>query len=103
MQSINGKYYVLVVVNEYSRFTWVKFLRTKDVTPEVIIKLIKQLLVRLNKSVRIIRTNNGTEFINKQLALFLQGTDVPMGGSNCYSLLHLKPILDTYSSQQNSI
>ena len=26
-----------------------------------------------------------------------------MGGSNCYSLLHRKPILDTYSSQQNSI
>ena len=80
-----------------------KVLRTKDETPEVIIKLIKQLLVRLKKSVRIIRSNNGTDFINKQLALFLQGTNVTMGGSNCYSLLHPKPTLDTYSSQQNSI
>ena len=41
MQSINGKQYVLLIVVDYSRFTWVKFLRTKDVTPEVIIKLIK--------------------------------------------------------------
>lgn len=58
---------------------------------------------KTHKTVRIIRTNNGTEFINKQLVLFFQGTDVPMGGSNCYSLLHPKPTLDTYSSQQNSI
>ena len=50
MQSINGKKYVLVIVVDYSRFTWVKFLRTKDVTPEVIIKLIKQLQVRDTES-----------------------------------------------------
>ena len=43
MQSINGKKYVLVIDIDYSQFTWVKFLRTKDETPEVIIKLIKQL------------------------------------------------------------
>ena len=45
MQSINGKQYVLLIVVDYSRFTWVKFFRTKDVTPEVIIKLINQLQV----------------------------------------------------------
>ena len=50
MQSINGKKYVLVIVIDYSQFTWVKFLRTKDVTPEVIIKLIKQLQVRDTES-----------------------------------------------------
>nr|GEZ03620.1 hypothetical protein [Tanacetum cinerariifolium] len=32
--SINGKWYVLVIVNDYSRYTWVQFLRTKDETPE---------------------------------------------------------------------
>ena len=47
IQSINGKKYVLVIVDYYSRFTWVKFLRSKDETPEIIIKLIKQLQVRL--------------------------------------------------------
>nr|GEW38815.1 integrase, catalytic region, zinc finger, CCHC-type, peptidase aspartic, catalytic [Tanacetum cinerariifolium] len=34
VQSINGKKYILVIVDDYSRFTWVKFLRTKDETPE---------------------------------------------------------------------
>nr|GEV33004.1 hypothetical protein [Tanacetum cinerariifolium] len=33
--SINGKRYVLVIVDDYSRYTWVHFLRTKDETPEV--------------------------------------------------------------------
>nr|GFA18652.1 hypothetical protein [Tanacetum cinerariifolium] len=32
--SINGKRYVLVIVDDYSRYTWVHFLKTKDETPE---------------------------------------------------------------------
>nr|GEX05902.1 hypothetical protein [Tanacetum cinerariifolium] len=32
--SINGKRYVLVIVDDFSRYTWVHFLRTKDETPE---------------------------------------------------------------------
>ncbi|GJQ89181.1 retrovirus-related pol polyprotein from transposon TNT 1-94 [Tanacetum coccineum] len=34
VQTINGKKYILVIVDDYSRFTWVKFLRSKDETPE---------------------------------------------------------------------
>nr|GFA16195.1 retrovirus-related Pol polyprotein from transposon TNT 1-94 [Tanacetum cinerariifolium] len=33
--SINGKRYVLVIVDDYSRYTWTHFLRSKDETPEV--------------------------------------------------------------------
>nr|GFC09631.1 hypothetical protein [Tanacetum cinerariifolium] len=35
VQSINGKRYVLVVVDDYSRYTWVFFLRSKDEASEV--------------------------------------------------------------------
>ncbi|GJS29953.1 retrovirus-related pol polyprotein from transposon TNT 1-94 [Tanacetum coccineum] len=34
VQTINGKKYILVIGDDYSRFTWVKFLRSKDETPE---------------------------------------------------------------------
>ncbi|GKC65663.1 retrovirus-related pol polyprotein from transposon TNT 1-94 [Tanacetum coccineum] len=34
IQSINGKKYILVIIDEYSRFTWVKFLRSKDEVPD---------------------------------------------------------------------
>nr|GFA57336.1 retrovirus-related Pol polyprotein from transposon TNT 1-94 [Tanacetum cinerariifolium] len=36
VQTINGKKYILVIVDDYSRFTWVKFLRSKDETPETV-------------------------------------------------------------------
>nr|GEX22571.1 hypothetical protein [Tanacetum cinerariifolium] len=34
VQTINWKKYILVIVDDYMRFTWVKFLRSKDETPE---------------------------------------------------------------------
>nr|GEW05011.1 retrovirus-related Pol polyprotein from transposon TNT 1-94 [Tanacetum cinerariifolium] len=42
VQTINGKKYILVIVDDYSQFTWVKFLRSKYETPEVVIKFISK-------------------------------------------------------------
>ncbi|GJY61319.1 retrovirus-related pol polyprotein from transposon TNT 1-94 [Tanacetum coccineum] len=67
VESINKKRYILVIVDDYSRFTWVKFLRTKDEAPEIIIKILKQAQVSLNATVRYLRTDNGTEFLNQTL------------------------------------
>ncbi|GJZ46214.1 retrovirus-related pol polyprotein from transposon TNT 1-94 [Tanacetum coccineum] len=72
VQTINEKKYILVIVDDYSRFTWVKFLRSKDETPEVVIKFLKQIQVGLNKTIRYIRTDNGTEFVNKDLAAYYE-------------------------------
>nr|GEW11026.1 ribonuclease H-like domain-containing protein [Tanacetum cinerariifolium]GFA17767.1 ribonuclease H-like domain-containing protein [Tanacetum cinerariifolium] len=62
--SINEKRYILMIVDDYSRFTWVRFLRSKDAALEAIIKCIKNIQVRLNATVRNVRTDNGTEFVN---------------------------------------
>nr|GEY33902.1 hypothetical protein [Tanacetum cinerariifolium] len=59
--------YILVIVNDYSRFTWVKFLRSKDEAPYFIIKFLKMIQVRLKVPVHRIRTDNGTEFVNQTL------------------------------------
>ncbi|GJW84214.1 retrovirus-related pol polyprotein from transposon TNT 1-94 [Tanacetum coccineum] len=72
VQTINGKKYILVIIDDYSRFTWVKFLRSKDETPEVVIKFLKQIKIGLNKTIRYIRTNNGTEFVNKDLTAYYE-------------------------------
>nr|GFA64800.1 retrovirus-related Pol polyprotein from transposon TNT 1-94 [Tanacetum cinerariifolium] len=45
--SINGKWYVLVIVDDYSRYTWVLFLRSKDEAPEVIKTFLKRIIVLL--------------------------------------------------------
>ncbi|GKD21496.1 retrovirus-related pol polyprotein from transposon TNT 1-94, partial [Tanacetum coccineum] len=66
-ESINGKKYVLVIVDDYTRFGWVRFLRTKDETPHAIEKFIVKTQRALNATVRFVRTDNGTEFVNKTL------------------------------------
>nr|GEZ75269.1 retrovirus-related Pol polyprotein from transposon TNT 1-94 [Tanacetum cinerariifolium] len=68
--SINGKRYVLVIVDDYSRYTWVHFLKLKDEAPEVIIKFLKRITILLQSPVIIIRTNNGTEFKNQVLKVY---------------------------------
>ncbi|GKB38509.1 retrovirus-related pol polyprotein from transposon TNT 1-94 [Tanacetum coccineum] len=72
VDSINGKKYILVIVDDYSRFTWVKFLRTKDEAPEIIIKFLKQAQASLKATVRYLRTDNGTEFINQTLQNYIE-------------------------------
>ncbi|GJR48943.1 retrovirus-related pol polyprotein from transposon TNT 1-94, partial [Tanacetum coccineum] len=66
-QSINGNKYILVIVDDYSRFTWVNFLRSKDETPAFVINLLKQLQVGLNKIVRTPQQNGVVERRNRTL------------------------------------
>nr|GEU32431.1 hypothetical protein [Tanacetum cinerariifolium] len=65
--SINGKKYVLVIVDDYSTYTWTHFLRSKDETPEVLIDFFRLVQRGLHAQVRNVRTDNGTEFLNKTL------------------------------------
>nr|GEU44835.1 hypothetical protein [Tanacetum cinerariifolium] len=74
--SVNGKKYILVIVDDYSRFTWVKFLRSKDEAPDFIIKFLKMIQVRLKVSVRRIQTDNGTEFVNQTLRDYYEEVDI---------------------------
>ncbi|GKE91437.1 retrovirus-related pol polyprotein from transposon TNT 1-94 [Tanacetum coccineum] len=60
--SINGKKYILVIVDDYSRF-----LHSKDKTPEIIKKFIAQAQLNYKAKVCKIRTDNGTEFKNATL------------------------------------
>nr|GEV22050.1 retrovirus-related Pol polyprotein from transposon TNT 1-94 [Tanacetum cinerariifolium] len=65
--SINGKKYVLVIVDDYSRYTWTNFLRSKDKTPEVLIDFLRLVQRGLHAHVRIVRTDKGSEFLNLTL------------------------------------
>ncbi|GKC15823.1 retrovirus-related pol polyprotein from transposon TNT 1-94 [Tanacetum coccineum] len=76
VQSINGKKYILVIVDDYSRFTWVKFLRSKDETPAFVIDMLKELQVGLNKTVWFVRTDNGTKFFNKDLTDYYESIGI---------------------------
>ncbi|GKC49307.1 zinc knuckle CX2CX4HX4C containing protein [Tanacetum coccineum] len=59
-----------VQLNDYSRYTWVYFLRTKDEPPDMIINFINQVQRNLKAQILKIQTNNGTEFKNEKLRSF---------------------------------
>ncbi|GJZ75330.1 putative ribonuclease H-like domain-containing protein [Tanacetum coccineum] len=65
VSSLMHKKYCLVVTDDYSRFTWVFFLITKDETSEILKRFIKEIENLVDKKVKIIRSDNGTEFKNK--------------------------------------
>nr|GEU69248.1 hypothetical protein [Tanacetum cinerariifolium] len=53
---VNGKKYILVIVDDYSRFTWVKFLRSKDEAPNFIIKFLKMIQVGISHETSVARS-----------------------------------------------
>ncbi|GJX27945.1 retrovirus-related pol polyprotein from transposon TNT 1-94 [Tanacetum coccineum] len=70
--SINGKKYILVIVDDYSRYTWTLFLRSKDETPEVLKDFLTMIQRNLQALVISVRTDRGTEFLNKTLHAFFK-------------------------------
>nr|GFD10544.1 putative ribonuclease H-like domain-containing protein [Tanacetum cinerariifolium] len=65
VKRINGKKYVLVIVDDYSRYTWTHFLSSKDETPEVLIDFLRLVQRGLHAQVRTVQTDKGTKFLNK--------------------------------------
>ncbi|KAJ9552883.1 hypothetical protein OSB04_016928 [Centaurea solstitialis] len=70
VQSIAGKKYTPVIVDEYSRYTWVFFFRSKSDAPEEIILFVRKMERLNNLTVRSIRSDHGTEFKNSTLETF---------------------------------
>nr|GEX72352.1 hypothetical protein [Tanacetum cinerariifolium] len=68
VKSLNKKSYCLVVTDDYSRFTWVFFLATKDENSPILKTFITGLEIQLSLKVKVIRSDNGTEFKNSDLS-----------------------------------
>nr|GEU54530.1 hypothetical protein [Tanacetum cinerariifolium] len=84
--SFNGKNYILIIVNDYSRFTWVKCLRSNDEALDFIIKFLKMIQVRLKTLVRQIKTDNGNEFVNLTLHEYYEKVGISHKASVARSL-----------------
>ncbi|KAJ9536511.1 hypothetical protein OSB04_un000305 [Centaurea solstitialis] len=72
VMSIGKKSYCLVIVDDYSRFAWVYFLRTKDETSGLIKPFVTRMENKTNLRVKVIRSDNGTEFKNAGLNSFCE-------------------------------
>ena len=64
VMSLGRKKYALVIVDEFTRYTWVYFLAGKNETTSILTEHVKQLDRESELKVKIIRSDNGTEFKN---------------------------------------
>ncbi|GJW51749.1 putative ribonuclease H-like domain-containing protein [Tanacetum coccineum] len=67
VKSLMKKMYCLVVTDDFSRFTWVFFLATKDETSGILKSFITGIENLVDHKVKVIRCDNGTEFKNKEM------------------------------------
>ncbi|GJW04221.1 retrovirus-related pol polyprotein from transposon TNT 1-94 [Tanacetum coccineum] len=84
-RSINHEKYTFVIVNEYTRYTWVYFLKKKSQAPETIMSFIKRVENQNDIKVKQLRTNNGTEFRNIILVNFCDEKRISQNFSSPYT------------------
>ena len=76
--SISKKRFCLVIVDDFSKFSWTYFLKSKDEASEIIINHIKQVNNHPDFKVRRIRSDNGTEFKNLSIRLFCEENGITL-------------------------
>ncbi|GJS76555.1 ribonuclease H-like domain-containing protein [Tanacetum coccineum] len=86
VKSLMGKMYCLVITDDYSRFSWVFFLAKKDETIGILRNFITGIENQLNHRVKIIRSDNGTEFKNQDLNQFCNSKGIKREYNNARTL-----------------
>ncbi|GJU39627.1 putative ribonuclease H-like domain-containing protein [Tanacetum coccineum] len=82
ISSLNHKWYCLVVTDDFSRFTWTFFLKTKDETYRILRNFITEIENLKDLKVKIIRCDNGGEFRNKEMDDFCSRKGIKREFSN---------------------
>ncbi|GJS41990.1 putative ribonuclease H-like domain-containing protein [Tanacetum coccineum] len=82
VKSINHASYCLVITDDCTRFCWVFFLASKDETSGILQTFIRQIENQLSHKVKIIRSDNGTEFKNRDMLEFCGNKGIKQEYSN---------------------
>nr|GEY26001.1 putative ribonuclease H-like domain-containing protein [Tanacetum cinerariifolium] len=82
VSSLNHKWYCLVVTDDFSRFSWTFFSKSKDETSRIVRNFITEIENLKNLNVKIIRSDNGSEFRNKEMDEFCSRKGITRDFSN---------------------
>jgi transposase InsO family protein len=83
--SIDGSKYCLVIVDDYSRFTWVFFLQEKSQTQDTLKGFLRRAQNEFGLRIKKIRSDNETEFKNSQIEGFLDEEGIKHEFSSPYT------------------
>ena len=89
--SVTGAKYFLTIVDDFSRFTWTHMLQDKTQVFSVIRQFYNMIETQFNTKILVIRSDNGTEFIQTTCLDFFASKGI----------LHQKSIVKT--PQQNGV
>ncbi|GKA99781.1 retrovirus-related pol polyprotein from transposon TNT 1-94 [Tanacetum coccineum] len=101
VKSINGKKYILVVVGDYSKYTWNHFLRSKDETPEVLIKFLKMIQRSLQALVLIVRSDRGNIVLERHNCTLVKDAQTMLSASNLPLFLWAEAIATAFRDGEN--
>ena len=70
--SLGGNYYALVIMDDFSMFTWTLFLESKNDVISALKKLARRLQNTKNCNIGSIRSDHGGEFQNEKFSKFCE-------------------------------
>jgi transposase InsO family protein len=78
VSSINGFRYFVLFIDDFSRFTWIYFLKNRSELPQIYISFARMVKTQFSCAIKILRTDNAMEYRDSSLLQFLsqQGTVV---------------------------
>ncbi|KAK4390000.1 Retrovirus-related Pol polyprotein from transposon TNT 1-94 [Sesamum angolense] len=90
-ESINGFRYFITFVDDYSRMTWVYLLKDRSQVPTIITSFYNEIKTQFSVNIRILRTDNALEFVQKTVSDFCDSNGI-LHQTSC-----------PYTSQQNGV
>ncbi|GKA96848.1 ribonuclease H-like domain-containing protein, partial [Tanacetum coccineum] len=78
VSSREGFKYFLTIVDDYSRAVWTYLLKTKDEVFDCLVNFIKLIHNQFDAKIKTIRSDNGTEFVNKKMFTLFSDLGIPL-------------------------
>ena len=89
--SREGYWYFLTVVDDFTRSVWVYMLKRKDEVFDMFVSFYNMVSTQFDKKIKVVRSDNGTEFVNHKMNEFFNEKGV-IHQTSC-----------AYTPQQNGI
>nr|GEW93887.1 retrovirus-related Pol polyprotein from transposon TNT 1-94 [Tanacetum cinerariifolium] len=101
--SVNEKKYILVIVDDYSRFTWVKCLRSEDEALDFIIKFLKMIQVGISHETSVAYSSQQNGVIERRNHILIEAAHTMLIYAKAPLFLWAKAVATACYTQNRSI